>query len=149
MNRKLLALALATAALAVGACGDDEEDTGAESADTTTAPAEATPPPTQDSAGGGGEATELTADADPSGELKFTTDTLEAEAGKITITMNNPSELPHAIEVEGNGVEEKGETVQKGGKSVVTATLEPGEYKFYCPVPGHEEGGMVGTLTVK
>lgn len=149
MNRKLLAMALAATALALGACGDDEDDAGTDTVATTTAPEQGTPPPTQDAAGGQGGATELTNDADPSGELKFEKDTLEAEAGKITITMNNPSDLPHAIEIEGNGVEEKGETVQKGGKSVVTADLEPGEYKFYCPVPGHEEGGMVGTLTVK
>jgi uncharacterized cupredoxin-like copper-binding protein len=46
-------------------------------------------------------------------------------------------------------VEEEGETVEKGGTSSVTAELKPGEYEFYCPVPGHEEGGMKGTLTVK
>jgi uncharacterized cupredoxin-like copper-binding protein len=27
--------------------------------------------------------------------------------------------------------------------------LEPGEYKFYCPVGNHEQAGMVGTLTVR
>jgi uncharacterized cupredoxin-like copper-binding protein len=155
MNRKLLALALASAALALGACGDDDEDSS-DSGSTSTPTTEATPPAAQEStttedsggapAGGGSD---LTADADPSGQLKFVPDTLEGKAGKITITMNNPSDLPHAIEVEGNGVEEEGETVEKGGKSVVTAELKPGEYEFYCPVPGHKEGGMTGTLTVK
>ena len=148
MNRKLLALALTCAAFAVGACGDDEEDSGDTAAPNTTTTAE-TPPPEEAQSGGGAKATQLTNDADPSGELKFVEDTLEAPAGKVTITMNNPSELPHAIEVEGNGVEEEGETVDKGGKSVVTAELKPGEYEFYGPVPGHEEGGMKGTLTVK
>jgi len=148
MNRKLLAMALAGAALALGACGDDDD----ESSDSgTTATTEAAPAPeaTTDTEASGGGATELTDDADPSGQLKFQKDTLEAPAGTVTITMNNPSDLPHAIEVEGNGVEEKGETVEKGGKSVVTAELKPGEYEFYCPVPGHKEGGMTGTLTVK
>lgn len=149
MNRKLLAMALAGAALALGACGDDDDD----SADTGTTEApttEAAPAPTTDTeASGGGKATELTNNADPSGQLKFEKSSLEAPAGKVTITMNNESDLPHAIEVEGNGVEEEGETVEKGGKSVVTAELKPGEYEFYCPVPGHKEGGMEGTLTVK
>jgi plastocyanin len=147
MNRKLLAMALAAAALALGACGDDDDE---ESADTGTTPTtEAAPTTTEAAPSGGGGETQLTNDADPGGQLKFEKDTLEAPAGEVTITMNNPSDLPHAIEIEGNGVEEEGETVDKGGKSVVTAELKPGEYQFYCPVPGHEEGGMKGTLTVK
>lgn len=149
MNRKLLALALACTALALGACGDDDDD---ESADTGTTPTtEAAPPAettTEDSGGAAGEQ-KLEADADPGGDLKFTVDTLEAKAGTVTITMANESDLPHAIELEGNGVEEEGETVDKGGTSTVTAEVKPGEYEFYCPVPGHKEGGMTGTLTVK
>ena len=152
MNRKLLALLLASAALALGACGDDDDE---EAADTGPAPTtEAVPPTgttTEEDPGGaaGGGGSELRADADPSGQLKFTVDELEGKAGEITITMDNPSDLPHAVAIQGNGVDEQGETVEKGGTSTVTADLKPGEYEFYCPVPGHEEGGMKGTLTVK
>ncbi|HEX8646293.1 MAG TPA: cupredoxin domain-containing protein [Thermoleophilaceae bacterium] len=151
MNRKLLALALTCTALAVGACGDDEEDSS-NTAPATTATEAAPPAETttqEDSGGGSSGATKLEADADPNDQLKFTVDQLDAKAGTVTITMKNPSNLPHAIEIEGNGVEEEGETVQKGGTSTVTADLKPGEYEFYCPVPGHKEGGMKGTLTVK
>ncbi|HEX8744303.1 MAG TPA: cupredoxin domain-containing protein [Thermoleophilaceae bacterium] len=152
MNRKLLALALACTALALPACGDDDDES---SSDTGPAPSTQAAPPsdttTQEDSGGasGGGGSQLEADADPSGQFKFTVDKLEAKAGKVTITMKNASDLPHAIEVEGPGVEEEGETVEKGGTSKVTAELKPGEYEFYCPVPGHKEGGMKGTLTVK
>ena len=151
MNRKLLAMALAAAALALGACGDDDEDsggTGTATTNTATTTNE-TPPPEEAQSGGGQDATRLKADADPGGELKFTVDALEAKAGPVTITMANPSDLPHAVAIQGNGVDEEGETVDKNGTSTVTAELKPGEYEFYCPVPGHEEGGMKGTLTVK
>ena len=62
--------------------------------------------------------------------------------------MDNPSDLPHAVEIEGNGVEVEGETVEKGGVSKASADLKPGKYEFYCPVDGHKQAGMEGTLTV-
>ena len=43
-------------------------------------------------------------------------------------------QLPHAIEIEGNGVEEEAEAIQPGGTSTVTVRLKPGRYTFYCPV---------------
>ncbi len=72
----------------------------------------------------------------------------EAEAGSIRITSENPQSVDHNIAVDGNGVDEKGPVVQNA-VSEVTVDLEPGEYAFYCSVPGHREGGMEGTLTVK
>ena len=36
-----------------------------------------------------------------------------------------------------------------GGRGTVEFTpTEPGEYEYYCTVPGHKEAGMVGTLVV-
>ena len=82
------------------------------------------------------------------GKLAFTKKSASAKAGKVTIRMNNPSSFPHAIAIKGNGVNKKGKVVQKGGTSVVTASLKKGTYEFYCPVKGHEAGGMKGTLKV-
>ena len=87
--------------------------------------------------------------ADPSGKLRFDKKTLAARAGKVRIVMANPSALSHDVSIEGNGVNQMGETVAQGGTSKVSATLKPGTYTFYCSVPGHREGGMLGTLTVK
>jgi plastocyanin len=87
--------------------------------------------------------------ADPGGELRFDRQSLEARAGRVTLVMDNPSSVPHNVSIEGPGVDEEGETVGKGGRSTVRAELRPGEYDFYCSVPGHRQGGMEGTLTVR
>ncbi|HET6547739.1 MAG TPA: c-type cytochrome [Solirubrobacter sp.] len=75
--------------------------------------------------------------------------TAEANAGTVKITSENPQPVQHDIAIEGNGVSEKGEIVQSGGTSEFTVDLKPGEYTFFCSVPGHREGGMEGKLTVK
>ena len=94
--------------------------------------------------------TGLALSADPGGLLKFDKASLSSTAGRVTITMTNPSSIPHNVSLRGNGVNEQGDTVQGDGKSVVEADVQPGvSYEFYCSVPGHEQGGMKGTLTVK
>ena len=87
--------------------------------------------------------------ADPNGQLAYITKEATAPAGPLEIDSKNESSVPHDIAVEGNGVNEKGETVQGGGISKVNATFKAGKYEFYCTVSGHREGGMEGTLTVK
>jgi len=72
-----------------------------------------------------------------------------APAGQLTVRSENPQSVPHDIAVEGNGVNEKGEVVTNGGVSEFSTSFEPGEYTFYCSVPGHREGGMEGTLTIE
>jgi plastocyanin len=99
-------------------------------------------------AGGGEAATELRLSADPGGALAFDKTSLSAGPGDVTIVMDNPSDIPHAISISGAGVDESGETVGKGGVSEVTADLDAGEYRLYCPVGDHAEAGMTGTLKV-
>jgi len=84
-----------------------------------------------------------------SGALAYQFGSAEAQAGALTIESENVSDVPHNIAVDGGGVDEEGEVVQDGGTSTVEVELEPGEYEFYCSVPGHREGGMVGELTVE
>ena len=94
-----------------------------------------------------GEGTTLELAADPGGGFSFDKKTLEAPAGTITIHLTNDASIPHDIGVKDNGVDEVSDTVTEGDVSL-TVELEPGTYTFYCSVPGHEAGGMKGTLTV-
>lgn len=97
----------------------------------------------------GSQATTLKIKADPSGALRYTTKSLAAKRGVVTIVMSNPAILPHNVAIKGKGVNVKGRIVGKGQTSKVTAKLKPGTYVFYCSVPGHEAAGMKGTLRVK
>ena len=84
------------------------------------------------------------------GDLVFEPETLEAEAGEVVLEYTNPSEVPHNVAIEeGEETLAQSETVTGGGSADASAELEPGEYVFYCAVPGHRESGMEGTLTVK
>ena len=82
-------------------------------------------------------------------QLAYETERAEAEAGQLTIRSPNPSGTPHNIALEGDGVRELGEVVTNGGVSEIKVDVKPGDYIFFCSVPGHREGGMVGELTVK
>jgi mono/diheme cytochrome c family protein len=73
----------------------------------------------------------------------------KAPAGQLTIESKNPQSTPHDIAIEGNGVNDKGPVVQSGGTSKFSADLKPGTYTFFCSVPGHRQGGMVGKLVVQ
>ena len=81
-------------------------------------------------------------------KLAFNKKTLRAKHGTVTLVMSNPSGIPHAIAVEGHGVDKDGKTVGKGKTSRVTVKLKKGTYKFYCPVDGHKAAGMKGKLIV-
>lgn len=141
----LLALALASAALV--ACGGGDDGT------TTTAAegGKANPAPEsgKEATGGGGGST-VEFEADPGGEIAYTTTEASAEAGKVTIDFKNPQSLTHDVAIEGSGGEEVGKTELIGeGETSTTVDLKPGKYTFYCSVPGHREAGMEGTLSVK
>ena len=144
----LTALLSAVALVAAGCGGGNDNSSGSSgnnsnAANTTTS----TTKTTSAAAGGGGGGSKLALAADPGGALKFDKSQLTAKSGKVTINLTNSSQTPHAVAVEGNGVDKDGQTVT-GGSTSLTVDLKPGKYEFYCPVPGHKQAGMKGTLTV-
>lgn len=87
--------------------------------------------------------------ADPTGALAFASTAASAKAGNVEIEMPNQASIQHDIAIKGPGAMKAGARVGKGGTSKFSISLKPGKYTFYCTVPGHEAGGMKGTLTVK
>ncbi len=124
MTRFVFLITLCVAALVLAGCGSEDGDNGGDSS--------------------GGQSVELVAT-----EFAFDpADVSVDEAGETTFTVSNDGEFPHALEIEGNGIEEETETIDPGGSGSVTVDLEPGEYELYCPIGDHRDRGMEGTLVV-
>ncbi len=72
--------------------------------------------------------------------LKFDPAELTAKAGRIKFVHENGGGIIHSFVVKGE--------LRIANNGDDTVTLEPGTYEYYCDVPGHQAGGMHGTLTV-
>jgi len=143
---RTLTLAACIAAIVLGGCGGSSgsSSSASTSRSTAAAPASTTPAASAPSSGSG-QTVHLSA---VPGRLAFNTTHLIAKAGVVTFSMANPSSFPHGISIQGHGLDQGGKVVSQGGVSSVTATLRPGTYVFFCPVPGHRQAGMQGTITV-
>jgi plastocyanin len=162
--KKLVPLfALLLAAMALAACGggDDSTDTspvgGAveeveDKAGEAKEDVEDKAGDVKDEAEGGSADAGATFDveADPSGGLAYTTDEATAKAGKVSVNFTNSSPVPHDVRIEDDGGKDIGgtEVISESNEST-SVDLKPGEYTFYCSVPGHRQGGMEGTLTAE
>lgn len=69
-------------------------------------------------------------------------------AGRTTFRLTNEGGTTHALELEGNGIEEETDEIGPGESAELTIDLEDGEYELYCPVGNHRELGMEGRLVV-
>ena len=112
------------------------------------APAQAAAAPSSGAAPRG-PGSALTESAAPNGDLRFTKDTLHANPGRVTISFTNMApEMHHMTIARGTKVLAATPTFQ-GGTKILSLSLKPGTYVFYCSVPGHRQAGMQGTLTVR
>lgn len=144
------AAGLAALSLGLSACGDDSSSASSTTtaatttaAPTTTAPATTAPATTT---GSTTAAKALTLDADPNGALAYVQTTLSAPSGAVDIKFTNDSSVPHDVSIEGKGTSK----IISGGATtdLKISNLPPGAYTYFCTVPGHEQAGMKGTLTV-
>jgi uncharacterized cupredoxin-like copper-binding protein len=129
------AAALTAVALVVAGCGGGG---GSKSSSTSKKSASS-------SASSGGATLKETAT-----DFKFDNKNPTVKKGKVTINLTNKGGTTHAIEVEGKGLEVKANQIKPGQSTKLTVNLtKPGKYEFYCPVDGHKQLGMKGTLTVQ
>lgn len=125
MRRQILGAALAL--LVAGCGGNGDDDSGRESA--------ATPIRTI-------TITETDFALDPkSVDLE--------EPGTYAFEVVNDGQVAHALEVEGEGIEEETKTLEPGERATLTVALEAGSYELYCPVGDHKERGMTGSVEIK
>ena len=145
-------LAVLAGLLAVSGCGSSSKTATSSPASTTpAAPATSSATtPSNPAAAGGGAGHALSLSANPEGQLKYSTTTLTAKAGKVSITFTNMASLSHNLTVaSSSGTQVGGTETFQGGSKTLALNLTAGTYKFFCTVPGHRAAGMEGTLTVQ
>jgi plastocyanin len=91
--------------------------------------------------GGGGPAEFVAVD------IAFEQAPEEVPAGTVPMTLVNQDAIEHTVVIEELG-DEKVLEAGPGETDEGEVDLEPGQYTYYCDVPGHREAGMEGTLTV-
>jgi plastocyanin len=70
-------------------------------------------------------------------------------AGPTTFVLHNDGGKSHSFKIEGPGVDEiVSKPVPPQGTGTLTVTLQPGDYKVYCPIGSHEVKGMTRKLVV-
>lgn len=145
----MAAAVVVAVALAVAGCGGSTSKTSTtSSAPSSTAATGSTSAAKTTSAAGD----TINIGVDPGGQFKFQPTSLTVTAGKHKLVFTNNSGVKHDVIV-GKGFSESGQVgeVKKitNGTETTTLNLNPGEYTYYCDVPGHRQAGMTGTLTVK
>jgi plastocyanin len=137
LSRSPLPLLAAGVVLVIGGCGG-----GGDVDSAATAPS----PATSSAATGGDKGTVINVD-----ERDFSIEipSMELAAGTYTFVATNSGQTTHALEIEGQGIEEETADLAPGDEGELTVTLEPGEYELYCPVDDHKDMGMKVDLTVK
>lgn len=83
-------------------------------------------------------------------EFALEPNALDFGAGEVTFNAANDGSIPHALVIEGEGIRvgTPDTSYAAGETQSFTVDLAPGTYEIFCPVPGHKDAGMSGTVTV-
>jgi len=81
-------------------------------------------------------------------EFAFQPSTVSVSGTSVTFNARNDGKFPHNIAIDGRDGSVFPADLTAGQSASATISLAPGTYTFYCPVPGHRERGMEGTLIV-
>ncbi len=132
--KNLLPLLAAVTFLAAG-CGSSNKSSESETTTTGTS-------------GGGGSVVKTVAISET--EYKLTPSTVNlAKPGTYVFKAKNDGAIDHALEIEGQGLEEETETIAPGESADLRVTItKPGSYEMYCPVDNHRDQGMEGTVAL-
>ncbi len=85
-------------------------------------------------------------------DMRFAPNTIFLRPGeKVALVLDNPDSIIHDLTIDDFNGESLKIEAQPRSKAVLVLDVPetPGEYRFYCSVPGHEALGMVGTLIVE
>jgi plastocyanin len=147
-----------TATFALLNARDEQHKTEAEqaaqaaesSAATSTAGSTTTGTETSSTAAAKGPGGTVKISADPTGQLAFQQKSVTSKPGAVKIDFTNQAPVGHDVRIaDASGQDLGGTNIVTGGNASATVNLAPGTYTFFCNVPGHEQAGMKGTLTVK
>lgn len=71
-------------------------------------------------------------------------------AGMVTFNVTNKGTIPHSLEIQGQGIDQKlSSLLQPGQSGTLQVNLKPGSYTVFCPVDDHKGSGMLVNLTVQ
>src|SRR4051794_13130479 len=141
MNRiRISALGAVVVVLAVASSGCGGSSGSSAESESTAA--------TTNSSGSGGSVVKTVTVNETEYKLNPSTISL-AKTGTYEFKGVNDGSIAHALSVEGNGIDEDSTDISPGSSGTLKVTLsKPGTYEIYCPVDGHKDEGMKGTITV-
>ena len=99
--------------------------------------------------GGGGAGTTLEVIMGEGGAMTYSPATLTVKKGdKVSVKLiNKDAAQAHSFLI--TDLKVKSSQVAPGKTETINFTADKaGTFEFYCDVPGHKEGGMVGKMTV-